>query len=229
MLTLHKIEDAARTARLASLYVKSVWIAALYTTGDVIATVTWSNPVDYAEPTKVASLPGITQEVWSAPSDSTLSLGRGSASEIEAEILSAAWALGAWDVRRMEYAPLADPAEWSATRHGVGRNFGVGGYVIMGQPLAMGESSTEAAQRAARDGYVLWQFVPLALCSPIMQARWRDKDRTLDAATCTRGARHIAPWSLYGKQEIGHAHDHIYELGRGNHGNRSKRDKSRRA
>lgn len=227
MLALNKIETAAATARLAGHYVRSVWIAALYTRAHVIASLHWSMPDHWSEPSKDQL--GIEKTYIGVPSDTTILIGEGSAVEIEAEILSAAWALGAWDVRRCESAPLRDPAEWDQTRHGVAANFGFGGYIIAGTPTQQGDcADLWMIQQAAKEGYVLWHYVPLALGKPEMQRRWAKKDRTLVDETCTRGARAITPQPLAGRQAPGFGHEQIYQLGRAPHGNRSKSSNERR-
>jgi len=220
MLALDRIEAAATSARLAGHHVKSVWIAALYTPAHVVATVVWTMPAVESDPTE--PLKGVTQTVIARPSDTTMLIGTGAAAAIEAQILGAAWALGAWDVRRTERAPLSNPDEWAMPRHGLGASFGMPGYVIAGTATNSGEHAEhEAIQRAAREGYVVWHFVPLALGAPSMRSKWAGKDKSL-ADDCTRGARSITPGPLAGQQQPGHGHEHIYQLGRAPHGNRSK-------
>lgn len=227
MLALNKIETAATSARLAGHYVRSVWIAALYKPAHVVATVVWSMPVTWSEP--VTDQPGVTKTYTARPSDTTLLLGTASAPAVEAEILSAAWALGAWDVRRNESAPLKNPDEWDKSQHGLAGHFGFGSYAIDGQPISSGDcADLWMIQQAAREGHVHWHFVPLALSSPEMRRRWSTKDRTLADGACTRGARVITPHPLAGKQAHGHGHEHIYQLGRAPHGNRSKSSNDRR-
>lgn len=227
MINLSQIEAKAATARLAGHYAKSIEIAALYLSSQVAATITWSIPVAYSESDE--AVPGVEQSRKVRPSDTCILIGTGSASEIEAQVLSAAWSLGAWNVRRIESAPLADPSQWADNRYGIVIRFGRGGYVIDGQSTISGDRAAEqVVQRAAHDGYVHWQFVPLALSTPIMRKQWGGKDRTL-ADDCTRGARRIAPQLLAGKQQIGQGHEHIYQLGQANHGNRSKSNAARRA
>lgn len=216
-LHLDKIEAAARTARLASLWVRSIWVAALYDPEDVVATICWSAPCATSDP--AVGPDGVSRTDWRRPPDASILIGRGRAADVEAQVLACAWALGAWDVRRTEYAPLDRPAEWQEPRYGLAQRFGVGGYAVDGAPLVAGDRSPEAARRAASDGHVGWHFVPLALASPWMQQRWSGKDRTLDPQTCTRGARAITPRVLVGPPG---GHDHLYLLGRGNHGNRSR-------
>lgn len=225
-MDLRKIEQRAATARLAALYIKSVRVAALYTSGPVVGSITWSMPVAPSETQQ--ALPGVSVESITRPADTALLLGTGSAAGIESAILSAAWSWGAWDVRRIEHAPLADPALWRDPRHGIRMDFGHNDYVINGSPLVIGERSDSAAQVAAQHGHVTWTIIPLSLSTPAMRARWTSKDRTL-ADDATRGPRIINPMPLYGRQEIGHGHEHIYQLGRANHGNRSKSSGARRA
>lgn len=226
MLTLSKIESHATSARLAGLYVKSINVAALYAPGQIVATIVWSLPIAYSEPSE--PLKGVAQTGISRPSDTCLVVGVGAADEIEAQLLSAAWSLGAWDIRRIESAPLADPAEWAQPRHGIASIFGAGGYVIAGQPTTMGASAPGAAQQAAITGWVHWHFIPLALASHSMRERWAGKDQTLPDASCSRGARVIEPRPLAGRQVPGFGHEHIYRLGRNAHSNRGQAKKDRR-
>src|SRR5574337_135025 len=62
---------------------------------------------------------------------------------------------------------------------------------------------------------------PPALASATMLKMWSDKDRTLGDG-CRRTAQQIVPVRLYGPCTPGTGHDHIYQLGRANHGNRSR-------
>lgn len=227
MITLSRIETAAAAARIAGLYVKSIRLAALYTPAPVVAVIVWSMPMM----ADAASLQGGTETALVRPSNTCVALGTGAAANIEPQVLSAAWTLGAWDVRRIESAPITDPAQWHEARHGLVSGFGVGGHEvkIRGYPLTDGQGAEAAvAQAAARSGHVSWSFVPLALAHPVTRARWADKDSTI-ANDCTRGARGIRAQPLAGRQVPGTGHEHIYRLGRGPHGNRNKAAKERRS
>ncbi|MBL8526900.1 MAG: hypothetical protein JNL68_04385, partial [Burkholderiales bacterium] len=115
-------------------------------------------------------------------------------------------------------------------RHGVSVDFGVNPYIIAGQPLSVGqEADGDVIERAARAGYLTWTFVPMALACALMRRQWAHKDRTIDPATCRRDARKLDPQRLYGPMRVpGTAHDHIYQFGRGAHGNRSRAGRERR-
>lgn len=227
------LQRAVAGPAMGGIYIKSVFLAATYIPDhDVCMTITWSMPDHTATVETTATLPGLSATMISRPSDTTILLPREmvSPAEIEDCIMAVAWMLGAWDVVRNERAPLDCGEAWQEARYGITSSFGRNTYTIAGQPLAIGESAVESAmQEAARDGYVSWRFIPLALATPIARQRWGNKDRTLKP-DCTRdGEPNIgrAPWRR--PRDSHTAHEHIYQLGRGNHGNRSKAGAERRA
>ena len=181
-------------------------------------------------------MPGVSASVYTNPADTCVALPQPERlAYLEIEALECAWQLGAWDVRRMEHAPLANPDAWREPRYGVANDFGINPYTITvcgSDPTVLthgDHADDKLIKTAARHGWITWVFVPLALATPIMQQRWRDKDRTLsDAQACTRTPRRITGVGLHGPCEVGTAYDHIYELGRANHGNRSKKSRERR-
>jgi hypothetical protein len=224
------IQQAASAPALAGVGVKSIRIATTYRL-DAILTITWSWP-EFGEVSQPSGLPGVAMSVAARPADLTLALVLPGPTVHEAEhaVLDVAWQLGAWDVRRMERAPLADPKQWREARHGLASDFGVNLVTIAGVPVQKGDRAPYADLRAAAvDGWVTWSFVPLAFATRTMRARWGGKDKTLEA-DCTRSGAlpptHFADWH---HPEPGYAHEHIYQLGRANHGNRSKAARERRA
>lgn len=229
---LASLHRAAIAPALAGIYIKSVTVAATRDPHhDVWITITWSMPeVDIDFPTQ--GLPCVTATQTSRPSEIAARLPREmrAPSEIEDEILNVAWRLGAWDVVRCETAPLATGGDWREARHGISMNFGCNPYIIAGQAILTGEPAPdELCARAARDGYVHWRFKPLALAAPAMRRLWHQKDRTLDAA-CRRDGDprdYRAAWR--NPDEPHTAAEHVYQLGRSNHGNRGKTTKDRRA
>lgn len=224
------LKQAASAPALAGVFVKSVRVASTYR-GDAIATITWSWP-EHGEASRPSGMPGVSMTVAARPSDTTLALvlPGPTVHEAEHEVLAAAWGLGAWDVRRIEHSPLADPAQWREARYGLASDFGINLVTIAGQPIQAGDRAPTADVRAAAsDGWVSWSFVPLALSSRTMRERWGAKDKTLDM-DCSRTIL-IPPMRLaeWHQPEPGYAHEHIYQLGRSNHGNRSKASRERRA
>ena len=108
--------------------------------------------------------------------------------ELEADVLlPLAWRLGAWDIVRSERAPLAADQDWRDSKHGLLRHFGRNSQAIDGVPLIVGaRASDEICATAAKEGWVTWRFVPLALSSPAMQEKWHDEDVTLEDVDCIR-------------------------------------------
>ena len=228
LATLHR---AAQAPSLAGIYIKSVCIAATYRhSSDAVLTITWSMP-DWSAAIEGTALPGTTADILSRPSDTAIALDRQAATvpELEEMLLSLAWQTGAWDFVRTEQPPLADPTDWRASRHGVANNFGINDYVIAGQPMVTGDAAPESARIAASTGYVIWRFVPLAFATPTARSRWGLKDKTLQPG-CTRvgvTGSYRAPWHHHATP--GYGNEHQYQLGRANHGNRSKSSIERNA
>lgn len=223
------IQQAASAPALAGVGIKSIRIAATYSL-EAMLTITWSWP-EVGEVSQPSGLPGVAMSVAARPADLTLALVLPGPTVHEAEqsVLDVAWQLGAWDVRRIEHAPLADPAQWREARHGLAGDFGINPVTIGGTPVQKGDRAPVAAAEAGSNGWVTWSFVPLAFATRTMRARWGGKDKTLEA-DCTRGGTlpptRLADWH---QPEPGYAHEHIYQLGRANHGNRSKAGRERRA
>lgn len=226
------IEERASGPRLAGIPIKTIWVASLYRAAPIVLTITWGMPETPAG-VEMDAPPGIEASVVSRPADTCILLPpRERICTIEAEILAAAWQLGAWDVRRCEQAPLANPSEYGASRHGIVSAFGGERMAIMGNPLQVGDAAPgEQLVEAAKSGYLLWQFVPLALGNCLLRSRWGDKDKTLRAdGSCRRDQKAIDQYRLFGPlRDPGTAHDHIYQMGRANHGNRAKQSGERRA
>jgi hypothetical protein len=228
------LQKAAQAPALAGIYIKSVCICAVRDlTCDPVLTITWSMPDRGAVVDSAAlSLPGVSASFTTRPSDTAMLLPRGlvSPAEIEDAVIGAAWSLGAWDLCRIESAPLADGSDWREARYGIKSSFGHSDYVVNGQSLVVGDGAPQSdCEIAARDGYITWRFVPLALATLVARRRWADKDKTL-LADCTRSG---APGGYRGQwmhpTVPGTASEQQYQLGRSNHGNRSKKSADRRA
>lgn len=228
------LQKAAQAPALAGIYIHSVRICAVRDwTHEPILTILWSMPDHSAAIDAPAmSLPGVSAIIISRPSDTAIELQRALASpaEMEDAVIQAAWTLGAWDMCRLETAPLARGRSWSDPGCGIGTSFGHSDYVIAGQSLIVGDSAHErVCEIAAADGYITWRFVPLCLATPIARRRWGSKDSTLQP-DCTRIGEpgpHRGKW--WHPTEPLTGNEHQYQLGRGNHGNRSKAGKERRA
>jgi hypothetical protein len=231
---LAALQRAATGPALAGINIKTVQIAAVRDwTHNPLMTITWSMPdASAAIASAELSLPGVQASVISRPSDTAIMLDRGLASpgEIEDAVIGAAWTLGAWDLIRLEHAPLAACEEWQENRHGINCSFGRNGYTINGQELVTGDQADDdTCELAASVGYVLWRFVPLHLATRIARQRWASKDKTL-LPDCTRAGvpgSYRAPWCC--PTEPRTANEHQYQLGRANHGNRAKASQDRRA
>lgn len=186
------LDDAARAPAMAGIYIKSVSVSALYHLLDQFwVTISWTMPdVRSAIEPPGLSLPGVKTSAVLRPSDTAMVLHAPELSpgELEAEVLlPLAWRLGAWDIVRSERAPLAADQDWRDSKHGLLCHFGRNSQAIDGVPLIAGaRASDEICATAAKEGWVTWRFVPLALSSPAMQEKWRGADGTLEDADCIR-------------------------------------------
>lgn len=224
------IRRAARPAALAGIYIKNVSISATYNDQHkAVITLVWTFPVNASLDSE--PLPGIAQSIYSRPSDTVISMDRkGMApSDIESDVLSAAWTLGAWDVRRLEKAPLEDPSKRKQMGCGITHSFGDDTYMVNRQIFSSGYKADEKTIfEAAKDGYITWSFVPLCLANEIAKAKFGEKDKTLKPDLTRDGEPQIKPGEWARPREPLTACEHIYQLGRSNHGNRSKQNKQRR-
>jgi hypothetical protein len=231
---LAALQNAATAPALAGIYVKNVAISiARPVEHDAVLTIVWSMPDNSAAiQSPDMSMPGVQASVVSRPADTVMRLDRALASpaEIEDAVIACAWTVGAWDLARLESGPLPAGADWREPRYGLATSLGHNAYVINGRPLAAGYSApVEACEVAAHTGLVTWRFVPLALATPTARQRWAPKDSTL-LDDCTRDGEphgYRGKWMHPTLPATGA--EHQYQLGRGNHGNRSKASRERRA
>lgn len=215
-MSLHAIiSKHAGAMRLAGTAVSAINVAACYGESAGVLTIKWAG--NGLEPAK-SDFPGVSASVWSRAPDTTIMLQPLDAALRDAEVLRAAWALGAWDVARFEHSPLAAGADPHDSRYGITVSFGRSPYLIMGDPLSVGAEGDDALiDRAAKHGRIDWMFRPLALRNNLMRKSWGAKDRTLKS-DCTRaGDPPFAPTPLHGPIERTTArqgHQHIYTLGK---------------
>lgn len=224
------LSRASRPAELSGISISSVSIAATYNDKhNAVLKITWTFPANASLDSE--PLPGVNQSVYSRPADSVLCINRAgmAPSDIEDAILQTAWRFGAWDVRRTEKAPMLDPSQNMEPRYGLSNDFGANTYIIHDHPTAIGQGADSSALTdAATDGYVVWSFIPLHFASKLAKDRWGNKDKTLNPNLTREAELKIGRGAWVRPREPLTAHEHIYQLGRGNHGNRSKSNRHRR-
>lgn len=210
------LKQAAISPALAGVFVRSVRLAATYDhRHPLIMTITWSWP-ELGEIERPGPA-GVVETIRSRPADTLIQIERTrpTVRGIEASFLEDAWLLGAWDVRRTEHAPLADPERWREMRYGLAVDFGHNNISISGSPLQIGDRAPESTLRhAAVEGWVTWTMIPQSLTTPTMRRLWIGKDRTLNSdgrRSTPIPVFHCAEWA---HPQPGYAHDHIYQLGR---------------
>jgi len=224
-IVVASLQDATKNSNLTGIYIKSISIAATHNPDlDCLLCITWSMPI---ADNPVDGLPGIKTTVIARPDDTYIHLPNGLyADQLEDIIIRSAWTLGAWDMCRLESPPIGSS---DLVSNGVAHDFGqpsytFGGYGIQRHVI----HATHTMQYAAKNGRVSWRFIPLSLTSPEFISRWADKDKTLNNASCRDGypSSYRAPWQL--PNTPGFGNEHIYQLGRSNHGNRLKNSSERR-
>lgn len=204
---------------MAGIYIKSIRLAATYDINhDPVLTIKWSMPDNYFEaPESAEKLKGVDVTVTARPSDTSILLPRQlmTCAELEDEIISAAWALGAFDMVRTERSPLYADDDPFDVKFGLASDFGWCGYTIAGQDLVMGDKSGKnAVIEAANDGYVTWLFFPMSLMSPYTKKIHNGKDNTLDNHYCRAGKSDIRMQKWYRPRDYATGHQHIYEFGK---------------
>lgn len=142
--------------------------------------------------------------------------------DLDADFLSAAWSLGAWDVSRIEHAhlqPGVDPMEPQfGIAHHVHQPYRVSVDGKSSDPMPCPVDAYKWARQAARKGWLVWLCKPI-LHGPSIRAGWIAKDRTLrpDGGRDPRPD----PWRPW-RPVVRHAdYQAIIRLGRAAHGNRS--------
>lgn len=182
--------------------------------GAAILRTTWSQRGSE----QVSAPQGVCANVYQPSTDGRIVLPDASLDDLDAEFLNMAWALGAWDVQRTEYAPLAQGADpWAP---GAGISIAImDPYRLTG--LSCDEAPAQIDARAwilacARHGRLNWYCRPMWMAPEIRQRAWLAKDKTLLAD----GGRDQRPWRPWHPVSISADHQTIIRLGRANHGNR---------
>jgi len=214
---LDAITRAAAAPALAGIYVEAIKIGATYEYDhDLMMTIIWSMPDASAAIESVEhSLPGVAASVLSRPSDTTIELPRGMASqaEIEDAVLQVAWTTGAWCLYRGEHGPLAPGEDFRDLKHGI--PFGRDGTRILGQRISTGDAlPIDAYERAADNGWIVWSFGPQSFASARQRKLAQAKDRTL-RADCTRAGKpgeYRGRWGYPSEPKTGY--EHQYQLGK---------------
>lgn len=141
--------------------------------------------------------------------------------DLDAQFLSLAWEVGAWDVSRMEHMPLTggadpmDPAQ--GLLHHVMEPYSLPGTQAEEPPC----NPVLWVCAAAETGWLVWSCKPMWLAAPVRQKAWISKDKTLlpDGSRVPRAQ----PWTPWHPVWIGSNHQTVIRLGRAPHGNRSSR------
>jgi hypothetical protein len=137
----------------------------------------------------------------------------------EADILDAAWRLGAWDCARTQFGPLGRDRDPRDSRWGVLPAFaGLIGYELMSRPMAVSSLAPAALDvlldEAATRGYVTWAFKVPRLARHLYRARWLKSDTSLDADGSRAGTFLHPPLALAGHLAADEGALSIYQLGR---------------
>ena len=208
------IEAAARPYAMAGIYPYAVWPASLYRPmSHIWCTITWTMPHATIEAPQYA-LPGVRAEICEAPPDTVLAIPVGSVSpaEIEEAVLHVAWETGAWEARRIESGPR--PIGWRGSHWGPSA-FQAAGVSHFGRLDAEGvEAADWMREQSARDGYLEWLFVPVAMNhSSLYRQRHLQKDASL-RADCTRQPRAGTRMFDFVRPRGDIGAEHIYQFGR---------------
>ena len=208
---------ASQAPKMGGIYVKSITVSALYKHMQYAwVTITWSMP-DVSIDAPEHSKKGVKATIISRPADTVIKIPVNSATpaEIDEALLQLAWELGAWDMCRLERAPLTKDQNWHEPRYGLLSAFGRDATNIAGTPLQQGASAADwVLEHAAKNGYVAWRFIPLALATPFMRKRWGGVDATLQADCMRAGETKMRPAQFYRPSAPNTVHEQQYQLGR---------------
>lgn len=154
---------------------------------------------------------GITMTTRHPRQDMIVALPPTSPDDLDAEFLSLAWELGAWDVSRIEHLPLAPGADPTEPRHGITANLGMP-YDIPGGSEGSALRDPDAWVRAcARHGWITWSCRPMWMAPEVRQKAWLRKDSTLRPD----GARPPRAWTARQPVVVSADHQTVIRLGDG--------------
>ena len=208
------INNAAKLPALAGIYVNSVSVSSTYDfENDVIMKISWTMPS--LEHNLQSGLKGVAKTVMSTPADSTILIEHYDGyKNLEDQLMQSAWELGAWDISRLEKAPLPDAAEILSPSYGIAQSFGINPYTIDGSPMQLGENTDlETIENAANHGYITWRFVPMATAKPERIRIALTKDKTIKTNGTRDGLVGTARAKFWHPKNVGTGHEHIYQLG----------------
>lgn len=222
---LDKINSIAASMASAGTKLRGVSLAAAYDDQRAMLRLSWSCGAVMPQQSGGVTMTGCvaTDTVVLLPSAT------------EAELLDAAWRLGAWDVLRTEHPPIprtdSEAALYSFIdyRHealgdpmhpgwGLTAAFCGSPYLIDGINPSVGDACPQdLLDAAASRGWITWYFRP---------TRWSvrvgsNNDRTL----LPDGSRDERELPITPARLRRAPHQHIYRLGRAPHGNRAKSDR----
>lgn len=159
---------------------------------------------------------GVVSQVMAPAMDQRLALPQSTPESLDAAFLEVSWALGAWDVSRMERLPLAPDADPMQPGHGI-THLVAFPYRCTGIPEEDAPVDIGSWVRAcARHGWLHWSCRPMWMVPEMRQKAWLAKDRTLRQD----GSREERQWQPWEPVVIGSNHQTIIRLGKANHGNR---------
>lgn len=151
---------------------------------------------------------GVTGMGGEAHPDEIILLPPQKLDDLERQIVSAAWALGAWDIARIEHPPLPPGADPMLAKWGIIIQFG----------------DSEMISRAAKRGWITWSWRPTWGSIRLHH----NKDKTLDSdggRLSPLSPRHMPRLRAIDGWPAGEklAYNVEFRLGRDNHPNRGKR------
>jgi len=214
-ILLQILLNASKNSKFTGIYPEVFSVATTYSPfeNDVIATITWSFPsvdIDGAD-IGLSQLKDVKQVVMSRPADTTIRVNDYcDIRDIERDMLTAAWTMGSYSMRRIEKAPSI-----TALDRAIDSSFGLNLFCIGTSPLQKGDRADEnSIDESKSNGMVIYQFIPLALAGAEKKERCIKKDRTLSIDCSRDGKPDIALHRFYRPKKSQTAHEHIYELGK---------------
>ena len=199
---------------MGGIYPESISVSSTYDfERDIVLTVLWSMPTIKHD---VDNDMGLKKSVASRPANTTLKLDTlDGYKSIESILIATAWTLGAFDLCRLEKSPINTTADPYDPRYGLAVDFAATNMDLDGTPLFIGDrADNKTIEQAANDGYIVWRFVPLALCKPDKIKKCLTIDATLnsDASRPGQPCFNLAKW--YRPRQPGLGHEHQYQFGK---------------